>query len=102
MPFRILAVDAAVAVPSRRGPLPPELLQQAGQFLPANLGQPAAGAQPGEQPFQHAGVAAAGVRAGVPRLGQEGVGRGLDRAGVSFAQRQIFPVILLLLSRCTG
>ncbi len=73
---------AAVAVPSRRGPLPPQLLQQAGQFLPADLGQRAAGAKPGEQPVQHAGVAAPGVRAGVPRPGQEGAGRGLDRAGV--------------------
>ena len=32
-------------------------------------------------------------RVGVPRRGQEGVGRGLDRAGISFAQRHDFPVI---------
>ena len=36
------------------------------------------------------------------RRGQEGVGRGLDRAGVSFTQGHDFPGHLLLLSRCTG
>jgi hypothetical protein len=40
----------------------PQLLQQAGQFLPADLGQRAAGAEPGEQPVQHAHVAAADVQ----------------------------------------
>ena len=30
--------SAAVAVPGRRGALPPELLQQPGQFLSADLG----------------------------------------------------------------
>jgi len=96
------AVAIAIAVPGRRGPLPPELVQQPGQFLPADLGQRAVGAEPGEQPVQHAGVAAPGVRVGVPRRGQEGVGCGLDRAGVPFAQGHDFPGHLLLLSRCTG
>ena len=85
-----------------RGAPPPELLQQAGQFLPADLGQRAVGAEPVEQPVQHTGVAAAGVRVGVPRRGQERVGRGLDRTGVPFAQGHDFPGHLLLLSRCTG
>jgi hypothetical protein len=53
---------AAVAVPGRRGPLPPQSLQQVGQFLPGDLGQRAGRAEPGEHAVQYAGVAAAGVR----------------------------------------
>ena len=48
---------------------PQSCVQQPGQFLPADLGQRAAGAEPGEQPVQHAGVAAPGVRVGVPWRG---------------------------------
>jgi len=56
---------------------------------PGGGGSRAAGAEPGEQPVEHAGVAAASVGAGVSRRGQEGVGRGLDCGGVTFAQGMI-------------
>ena len=54
---------AAVAVPGRRGALPLQLVQHAGQVLAADLGQRAASAEAGEQAVQHAGVAAAGIEA---------------------------------------
>jgi hypothetical protein len=65
--------------------LSPQPVEQVGQLVTGDGGQAPVGAEFGEEPVQHAGVAAAGIRVGAARRGQEGIDGGLDGGGVAAA-----------------